>query len=173
MNAASQLFCHGGYEEVSVAQILEHSSLKAPSLYHHYQDKEGLYVAWATQALDKIAEKVRVALRDSTHSLENIVEALIDGPEMDILQVMRDMRALKKPDSREALKQHLDYSVYLPLEGHLMRHFGMDKDQAQAQASLIVHGAMCLHPAYSESSKGLSAGFITRVLGPGPGTGHG
>ncbi len=156
-----------------MAQILEHSSLKAPSLYHHYQDKEGLYVAWATQALDKIAEKIRAALKHPDHTLEMLVQALIDGPEMDILQLMRDMRTLKKEDSRLILKQHLDFSVYLPLESYLTKHFGLDSDHAQAQASLIVHGAMCLHPAYSETSRGLSTGFLTRVLGPGPGTGHG
>lgn len=173
MDAASQLFCHGGYEEVSVAQLLEHSALKAPSLYHHYQDKEGLYVAWATLALDRIAEKVRAALSDSTKSLEKIVEALIDGPEMDILQMARDLRALKKPDSRETLKQHLEFSVYLPLEKHLMNVYGLDAEHARAQASLIVHGAMSLHPAYTDASRGVSAGFLTRVLGPGPGTAQG
>jgi len=173
MNAASHLFCHGSYEEVSVAQILEHSSLKAPSLYHHYQDKEGLYVAWAVQALDKIAEKIRAALKDPNISLEMMVQALIDGPEMDILQLMRDLRALKKEDSRLVLKQHLDFSVYLPLEGYLKSHYGLDNENAQAQASLIVHGAMCLHPAYSETSRGLSPAFLTRVLGPGPGTAQG
>lgn len=169
MEAASQLFCHGGYEEVSVAQLLEHSALKAPSLYHHYQDKEGLYVSWATSALDRIAEKLRIVLDSSPTELEKIVEALIEGPEMDILQMARDLRALKKPESRDTLKQHLEYSVYLPLEKHLMSVYGLDSDHARAQASLIVHGAMSLHPAYSDATRGVSAGFLTQVLGPGPG----
>ena len=47
MTAAGKLFGTTGLSEVTVAQILDQSGVKAPTLYHHFGGKEGLYVAWA------------------------------------------------------------------------------------------------------------------------------
>lgn len=162
-DAASKLFSHGGYEEVSVAQILEESGLKAPSLYHHYQDKEGLFVAWANGALDRIGLRLS-RLEASTDAprvlLMQTVEALVEGPDMDILQLLRDLRALKKPGSHDTLVRNLNFSVYRPVAGLLRKALDLDEASASLKSRLLVHSAMNLHPAYRSANEGITASVI-------------
>ena len=54
MAAASRLLSKSGLSEVTVAQILDHSGVKAPTLYHHFGGKDGLYVTWVSNTLDVV-----------------------------------------------------------------------------------------------------------------------
>ncbi|MFN3963501.1 MAG: TetR/AcrR family transcriptional regulator, partial [Fimbriimonadaceae bacterium] len=42
-HAAQKLFRSESYGAVSISCILEECGLKAPALYHHFGDKEGIY----------------------------------------------------------------------------------------------------------------------------------
>lgn len=166
-DAAAKLFSYGGYEEVSVAQILEESSLKAPSLYHHYQDKEGLYVSWAVGALDRIAirlKDVSPRAEDPSATLLALVEALVEGPDMDILQLLRDLRAMKKPGSRENLMNHLNFSVYKPVAEKIAAVASISEAEAMSRSRLLVHAAMNLHPAYGLAGQGITPALIVKSI---------
>lgn len=107
LEAASSLFSSRGLSGVSVAQVLELSRLKAPSLYHHFGDKEGLYVKWAETELARIgiqaasAAKHAPALREK---LEAVAEAILSPPQVDLMQILKDLRSLHRDDSRKRIR---------------------------------------------------------------------
>jgi AcrR family transcriptional regulator len=49
LDAAATLFAQSGYDGVTTRQILERAGVEAPSLYHHFGSKLGLYRAVLTE----------------------------------------------------------------------------------------------------------------------------
>jgi AcrR family transcriptional regulator len=145
----------GGYDEVSVAQILDMSGLKAPSLYHHFGDKEGLFVSWVSLALEEMKAKVEpVAFGegDLRGKLKRLAETILDGHTVDVLQVQRDQRLMKNPDSNSRIKRWIDDSLYRPVRHVLnegVERGEMKKDEVERLAHLFVHSVFSLHPTYS------------------------
>ena len=140
LDAAAKLFSLRGFDEVSVAEILEESGLKAPSLYHHFQDKEGLYMAWAMVALDRLAERLMAA-----KAVEEAAAALVQRPELDLLQLSRDLRLMRGEGSRDALETHIDFSVLRPLQ-KLLQAQGLRSDRLSVD--FFIHASTALHPSY-------------------------
>lgn len=151
LDAAAKLFAHGGYDEVSVAEILAESGLKAPSLYHHFKDKEGLYTAWAAQALDKLNERLQAAAKAEAprEGLRQALSALVVDPELDLLQLKRDLRLLRDPEAQSAMATQMEFSVLRPIQKVLER-CGASQDSmgAGSAAALLIHASSFLHPAY-------------------------
>lgn len=118
MTAAERLFAKSGLSEVTVAQILEQSGVKAPTLYHHFGGKEGLYVTWACHTLDVVdAEFKALAASDPTlrDFLLGACRILLSNRALDVLQVMRDRRWLSDPDSLEQVDDALKVAVFQPI----------------------------------------------------------
>jgi len=44
LNAALSMFAHKGYAATSVREIVKAAGVTAPTLYHHFGNKEGLYL---------------------------------------------------------------------------------------------------------------------------------
>jgi AcrR family transcriptional regulator len=149
MTAAARLFQTTGLSEVTVAQILDHSGVKAPTLYHHFGGKEGLYVAWASQTLDVIEAEFR-ALAAAGHPLRVfLVEAcriLLSARSMDFLQVMRDRKWLSDPESLEQVNEALSVAVFTPIS-RAIEELTPIKDGRDA-AQLFVHMVCVRRPAY-------------------------
>ena len=57
LQAAAQLFAEVGYDAVTTRQILERAGVEAPSLYHHFGSKLGLYRAVLGAAADPFLER--------------------------------------------------------------------------------------------------------------------
>ena len=115
MTAASKLFGSTGLSEVTVAQILDHSGVKAPTLYHHFGGKEGLYVAWACQAFDAMQAEFKALSSKDLLLHDFLLEScriLLSQRSMDVLQVMRDRRWLADPDSVEQVNDSLNEAVF-------------------------------------------------------------
>lgn len=154
MAAASELFAKGGYEGVSVSEVLDLSGLKAPSLYHHFGDKEGLYVEWSVYALSQVAQRVAGIEQTGKTLAEKlclVVQEMLDGHIVDILQVQRDMRLLKSERSLNKVRAAIDTALYTPLEQ--MFREAMDSGEIRQGepnrlAHLFVHATMSLHPTY-------------------------
>jgi AcrR family transcriptional regulator len=140
LEAAAKLFSLRGFDEVSVAELLEESGLKAPSLYHHFQDKEGLFLAWAMVALDRLAERLAAA-----QDVKGAAAALVQSPELDLLQLWRDMRLMRGEGSRDALETHVEFSVFRPLQ-RILGSQGLRCDRKAAE--FFIHSSTALHPSY-------------------------
>ncbi len=146
LEAAGRLFAKGSYEEVSVAEILEESGLKAPSLYHHFRDKEGLYVAWACWVLEGLKEPVEAA-----NDLQALVKILCAPHNPDMLQIIRDVRLLTRSHSRDAILSRLETDLLAPTSG-ILKQAGYGRAN-KAGALSFIHAASAAHPLYQKTTK--------------------
>lgn len=167
MDAAAKLFSTTGLSEVTVAQILDHSGVKAPTLYHHFGGKEGLYVAWACHALDGIEAEFK-AIESKNLSLgEFLLEAcriLLSQRSMDFIQVMRDRRWLADPDSVEQVNDAINVSVFRKIASAIQ--VATDVKEPRDAAQLFVHMVSMRRPQYrrSDAFEGISTDEIVRVF---------
>lgn len=152
--AAGQLFAEGGYEEVSVARVLDLAGLKAPSLYHHFGDKEGLYVTWALDAIQRAGQRMieGMALRDGARAkLTAAAEGLLQGHTVDFLLIRHDVARLRRPASVSSIEAQLDELLYRPVEVVIeaaLREAQVKGPQPTEMARLFVHTIMMAHPVY-------------------------
>lgn len=67
LDAAREVFIEHGYAKASVAEVVERANSSVGSLYHHFGDKTGLYMAlwdqWMSSQEERAAEAVAVARR--------------------------------------------------------------------------------------------------------------
>lgn len=78
--AALESFVEHGYHGASVRDIARRSGLTVPSLYYHYESKEGLLYALLTHGLAQVVERVGAAAASSTDPVEqlaHVVEAIV------------------------------------------------------------------------------------------------
>jgi len=150
LEAAAVLFAQSGYQAVSVAQILELSGLKAPSLYHHFGDKEGLYVEWAVGAISAAGKEI-----GDQKDVHGVVQALLRDARFDFLQILRDMRDLKDATNLSTVRDTVDERLIKPVAAILQRVSprGASIDSHE-QAYFLLHAAMYAHPAYTSMRKG-------------------
>lgn len=144
MEAASHLFSSRGISEISVAQILELSRLKAPSLYHHFGDKEGLYVEWAETEIARIGIRAASAAEHSSgvrEKLEAVAEAILRPPQVDLMQILKDLRSLQREDSRKRVKsayQNLVFNEVKSIFAEAMAVGGLPRRNADQLAAAFI-----------------------------------
>lgn len=167
MEAAAKLFATTGLSEVTVAQILDHSGVKAPTLYHHFGGKEGLYVAWVCHALDGIEAEFK-AVESQGVTLEDFLlescRILLSQRSMDFLQVMRDRRWLANPDSAEQVNDAINVAVFRKIASAIQT--GTDVKEPRDAAQLFVHMVTSRRPQYrrSDAVEGIAPGAIVNVF---------
>jgi AcrR family transcriptional regulator len=126
MAAAREMFSDRAYTEVSVGQLIEKAGLQAPTLYHHYGDKEGLFVAWATDAFARVGGHVARSLAGTSttkHSLQAFAKALIESHDLDLPGVLREARRMMRPESNERIMNAYFQHIFEPLCGVLVLGF--------------------------------------------------
>lgn len=79
--AATSLFAELGYDAVTTRQILERAGVEAPSLYHHFGSKLGLYRAVLSDTSEPFVERfVRIGnklRRDDGASAQSVLEEMV------------------------------------------------------------------------------------------------
>jgi AcrR family transcriptional regulator len=106
LESASALFSQDRYPNVSVAQILERAELQPPTLYYHFNDKEGLFVEWAKHAFGALGATLKENLRPhlgAEESLAAFARTLLQRPSFDFRSVLQDTARLARDTSREAI----------------------------------------------------------------------
>lgn len=152
-DAAALLFSEDSYERVSVAQILAHAQVQAPTLYYHFGDKEGLFVAWAEDALARFGDSIRVSVAGASGivaGLTGICRSLAEDGGLDLIQTLRDASKLSRPESGETILQSYLRNVYEPLCSLLLA--GMERREIRAEpvgrlTNLFLMGAFATGPA--------------------------
>jgi len=117
LEAAQSLFTEGSYADIGVAQILERAGVQAPTLYHHFGDKEGLFVVWAESAFQTIEEAI-VAHAGGSNTIEALTRygaALLSTLNFDVQQILRDAVRLQRPESCDRVYGAYMRVVYEPL----------------------------------------------------------
>lgn len=166
--ASGHFFGRRPYVEVSIAPILAEAEVQPPTLYHHFGDKEGLYVAWAHLAFAPLRTQLRIQ-RGATLEESLIAYAAIyfmmSG--IDIQQVVRDIEGLTRDSSKEAVYGSYFEAIYEPLCAILIE--GMDSGRLPQEAvgrlaDLFLAGLNALSAHADKDSAGTAAWFVQRYL---------
>ncbi len=120
LNVALNLFMTQGYAAVSTRQICAAAGVKQPSLYHHFGNKEGLYLAvvqnWFDSAHESIANAIqtRVTLREKLHG----IAAIFWNTSLGDYQTMQRDALQNMPDEHMAI---LFKSIYTSVIAPVMQ----------------------------------------------------
>lgn len=133
---------------MSVADILDVAKLKAPSLYHHFGDKEGLFEAWAMDLMSRVAGALNdvsweIPLADQLAEIGSIVTS---RAAIDTIQLQRDIQRLQSRDRQKNLTKALESRLLVPIASR----FGEDTDDGARLelARRFLHSVMICHPNY-------------------------
>ncbi|MBM4244557.1 MAG: TetR/AcrR family transcriptional regulator [Deltaproteobacteria bacterium] len=81
LEAATSLFAEHGYDAVTTRQILERAGVEAPSLYHHFDSKLGLYRAVLADTSEPFVQRfVRLGAklrRDESASAQSVLDEMV------------------------------------------------------------------------------------------------
>jgi AcrR family transcriptional regulator len=110
IDASAELFRSRGYGATGVAEILSRAGYKPPTLYYHFGDKEGLYVAWCERELAELGQSLRTATAAS-----HLIAIMLEPSRPDPLSIRRDLALLVRAQSREAVLRSLGLNVDEPL----------------------------------------------------------
>lgn len=155
LEAAAKLYRNGSFRDVSVADLTKAAGVQAPTLYHHFRDKEGLYLAWAERALVGLNLRIREALVGKTgtrESLTAIAAALLAHDDFELTVVLRDARREMTVKGQERLLQLYLAAVVEPLGSVLVR--GVERGKLRPEpiarmAQAFVFGVLSLHARHS------------------------
>src|SRR5690348_12240776 len=117
LRTAQRLFMEQGYRAVSTRQIAAACGLTQPALYHHFGDKEELYVAVLLENLDEVhAGLERIAARggDVAEKLRQVVRYL-PGSRQDLTQMFHDIRHELRPEDSRRLYEAFEASMIAPI----------------------------------------------------------
>lgn len=105
---AARLFVRSGYHGVSMREVAQAVGVTKPALYHHYADKESLFLSMLDGALSGLARLVEVAAAQTglRAQLDTLVhELLASAPEQRVgLQLAGELRHVS-PERRAAFEQ--------------------------------------------------------------------
>ncbi|WP_218147112.1 TetR/AcrR family transcriptional regulator [Paenibacillus sp. CF384] len=115
IRTAKELFMELGYRAVSTRQIADACGLTQPALYHHFKDKQALYV----DVMRSVCEGTRSVLdgiiqreTDVRHRLYRITAYMLASHPEDLSRMMHDIRHELAPESQRIIYE-LWRSAYL------------------------------------------------------------
>lgn len=158
MAAAHELFAQRPYVEVGVAEILHAAKVQAPTLYHHFSDKEGLYVQWAEEAFAKLSLSLRTASEATHHPfdiLASFCSTLTQFEGVHLLRTLDCASRLHRSESRERIERAYLQAVFEPLCVILLNAEdagALSVRELNRTASAFLFGALSQHPRYSANA---------------------
>lgn len=173
MLAADSCFRSAPYASVGVASVLDAAGVKAPSLYHHFGDKEGLFVEWVEGAFAQLAFQVDPSsMSGARQELEAFCRHMLERVSFDVPQKVRDVASLERQDSQERVVTAYSVSVYEPLCSIFLN--GIDRGQVRLEpitklADALLAGCWTLHFPPGEEAE--AARWWVRLFLHGVGTG--
>lgn len=95
VNAAYALFVQRGYADVSMQQIADNASITKATLYHHFRDKQDLYLATMRMLFSRNHATMTERLQQHSDIHTRIREILafqVEGKRTDMQRLMSDFR---------------------------------------------------------------------------------
>lgn len=118
LRVAQGLFMEYGYRAISTRQIADACGLTQPALYHHFADKQQLYIAMARAELAKTGVTLdRIARRGESieERLTQVARYLLSTTYHDLSQMLHDIRHELDEETRVLLTQAFQTNLVQPL----------------------------------------------------------
>ena len=112
------LFMTYGYRAVTTRQLAEACGLTQPALYHHFADKQELYLAIVTEELDRIKAAVERITRRSegvTERLRQAASYFLSRSRYDLSLMLHDVRYELSPEARDELSARFRNGFIVPI----------------------------------------------------------
>ena len=122
LRVAQQLFMEHGYRAVSTRQIADRCGLTQPALYHHFTDKQDLYVAVMKGNLAETQAALERILRRNEsveERLKRIARYLLSHTERDHAMMMHDIQQELSTESRTVLNDAFQAAIIAPIRSLL------------------------------------------------------
>ncbi len=178
--AAQTLFLAKNYADVSMGDIAEAAGVTKGALYHHFANKEALYVEMMQAALNEKQALFKAAAESSgtcRERLRRFTQTFLELPreQRDLIKLVRRDINIFKDSVREQLVRA--YQSALPEQIEIIVRDGIrDGELAEADARLLswLHVAMVevILTRYAESvfkSRDETVGFVTGMFFGGAG----
>ncbi len=107
-----------GYRAVTTRQLAEACGLTQPALYHHFADKEALYLAVVTEELAKSKAAIERITRRSDgvpERLRHLASYLLSTVQYDLGLMLHDVRYELSPEVRASLGTLFREGVIAPI----------------------------------------------------------
>lgn len=108
------MFADSEFTAVGVAKLLQAAQVQAPTLYHHFEDKEGLFVVWAELAFGDLGIALTPSGGEGAEPLESFARTLGEWPHLHLLKALDSVKSLTRTSSQERVLRAYFDSVYEP-----------------------------------------------------------
>lgn len=121
LEAARDLFLSKGFQDTSTRDIAKAVGITQPALYHHFADKEVIYL----EVIQTVGEAIRTRIDainenmdqlDATERLVMITQVLTDEHPRDIFTVIHSSFSYLKPENMRALGMVFQQDYVGPIE---------------------------------------------------------
>ncbi len=122
LRTAQQLFMEHGYRAVSTRQIADGCGLTQPALYHHFADKQDLYVAVMKESLSETQAALERILRRNEsvqERLKRIARYLLSNTERDHTMMIHDIQQELSVTARAVLNEAFQAGIIAPIRSLL------------------------------------------------------
>ncbi len=133
LTVAHRLFMQYGYRSVTTRQLADACGLTQPALYHHFPDKQALYLAVITEEIARVkAALERITRRSDTapELLRHVASFLLGRIEYDLSLMLHDVRYEMSSEVRQQLDKQFLNGFIVPIAGI----FGQGIQQGQLQS---------------------------------------
>lgn len=118
INTAQRLFMELGYRAVSTRQIAQICGVTQPAIYHHFKNKQTLYVAVMRQTLHHTEADLKAILAEFTSFQERFTQIAIYMMihfEIDMAQMFHDISHELGPDDQQLIHQWWTEGFLMPV----------------------------------------------------------
>lgn len=109
---ARDLFLDRGYAAVSMQQIADAVGVNKATLYHHFRDKDDLFLAVIDREMTWAAEQIAAAVARGTtirEQLEHVARTFLEMSRRDFRVLFHSLKVEVEPERREAFFAERDF----------------------------------------------------------------
>lgn len=119
IQVATQLFMKNGYQSTSTRQIAQLAEVTQPNLYHHFKNKEEVYIGVIESLLEEVNEELVIIVEDPTletiEKLQKFAECLKTNHPFDFDLMLHDFRSKLTKETQAMLFSLWNRSYKAPL----------------------------------------------------------
>lgn len=118
LTVAHRLFMQYGYRSVTTRQLADACGLTQPALYHHFSDKQALYLAVITEEIARVKVALERITRRSDAApelLRHVASFLLGRVQYDLSLMLHDVRYEMSPEVRQQLDEQFRNGFIVPI----------------------------------------------------------